>query len=211
MKKKLESELINIALRIIRLDGKGNIDELHADSAILFEKLSVLKFLQETPQGEKLTNASDSSFFGMLEEAFDNKVSDGIEASSAKAQLKKNEPVIKKIKDIVSQMPYEPDAVDDLFEPVGKSSTASRKQSLNDKLKLGDLNIDLNDKIAFIKQLFAGDNNEYDRVISQINKCRSFNEAIDLINNDVKKNYDNWAGKHMFEERLFQIIEARFK
>ncbi|QDO93256.1 hypothetical protein FNB79_04455 [Formosa sediminum] len=248
MKKKLESELINIALRIIRLEGKDDLNALHAETALLFEKLSVLKFLQETPQGEKLTIANDSSFFGMLDTAFNNKVTDSVEVDrdvfiredqqQPDEDLQEiSEPVMEKIKDLVAEMPQETDAVDEfiasmtpdptyekndfeeitadfketpIFEPVSESSKVNSKKSLNDKLKSGGLNIGLNDKIAFIKQLFGGSSEDYDRVISQINTCSNFEEASNLIQNVVKIDYNNWEGKDIFEARFMQIIEGKF-
>ncbi|MBP1838751.1 hypothetical protein [Formosa algae] len=248
MKKKLESELINIALRIIRLEGKDDLDALHAETAILFEKLSVLKFLQESPEGEKLTIANDSSFFGMLDSAFNNKVSDSVEVDEhvfiREDQQQPNEdaedisePVMEKIKNLVAEMPQEDDAVDafveaispepiyekndfeeitadfketPIFEPVSESSKVASKKSLNDKLKSGGLNIGLNDKIAFIKQLFGGSSEDYDRVISQVNTCSNYEEASHLIQNVVKVDYNNWEGKEIFETRFMQIIEDKF-
>ena len=44
MKKKLESELISIAHRILKLKGKDDIIKLHAEVVALHEKLSFLKF-----------------------------------------------------------------------------------------------------------------------------------------------------------------------
>ncbi|WP_299776460.1 hypothetical protein [uncultured Formosa sp.] len=248
MKKKLESELINIALRIIRLEGKDDLDALHAETAILFEKLSVLKFLQESPEGEKLTIANDSSFFDMLDDAFNNKISDSVEVDEhvyiREDQQQPNEdaediaePVMEKIKDLVAQMPHEADEVDDIFEaiapktsyekndfeeitadfketpvfePVAESFKVNSKKSLNDRLKGGGLTIGLNDKIAFIKQLFGGSSEDYERVISQINTCSNFEEAQNLIQNVVKIDYNNWEGKDIFEERFMQIIERKF-
>ena len=44
MKKKLESELISIAHRILKLTGKEDIKRMHEEVALLYEKLTVLKF-----------------------------------------------------------------------------------------------------------------------------------------------------------------------
>jgi hypothetical protein len=46
MKKKLESELMSIAHRILKLKGKEDVIKLHAETSLLYEKLSVLKFAQ---------------------------------------------------------------------------------------------------------------------------------------------------------------------
>ena len=258
MKKKLESELMSIALRILRLEGKDDVNKLHTETGLLFEKLSVLKFLQENPQESTPSEDVETSFFDMIDRAFTKKVVDKVEnegevederevndlISLREDQQQPDEdaedlaePVMEKIKDIVAQMPHEADAVDDLFEsilpkphyqkndfeeitadfketpifePVVNSTITSTKRSLNDKLKGGGLNIGLNDKIAFIKQLFGGSSEDYERVISQVNTSGNFEEARNLIQNVVKTDYNNWEGKEVFEERFMLIIEGKF-
>jgi len=79
MKRKLESELMSIAHRILKLKGKEDILKMHVEVAELYEKLSVLKFAQENFEDDMPTIGIDSSFFGMLDTAFNNKVSDNIE------------------------------------------------------------------------------------------------------------------------------------
>lgn len=245
MKKKLESELISIAHRILKLKGKEDVIKMHAEVVLLYEKLSVLKFAQENFEGDKPTIGGDSSFFEMLDTAFNNKVSDNIEIED-KIYINLDEieddeimePVMSKIKDMVSQMPEESredeedfeDSIskklfhkDDfeeitagfeevpVFDPVPHSTTnTSLKKSLNDKLKHGSLNIGLNDKIVFIKHLFDGKNEDYERVISQINTTHSYIEASRLIKNIVKPDYNNWKGKEIYEERLMEIIQSKF-
>ena len=81
---------------------------------------------------------------------------------------------------------------------------------MNDKLKGQRLTIGLNDKIAFIKHLFEGRNEDYDRVISQINTTHSVGEARKLIFEMVKPDYNNWNGKEEYEERFIEIIESKF-
>jgi len=47
MKKKLEAELISIAHRILKLKNKSDLIQLHLETQKLYEKLSVLKFVEE--------------------------------------------------------------------------------------------------------------------------------------------------------------------
>jgi len=47
MKKKLEAELISIAHRILKLKNKSDLIQLHQEAQKLYEKLSVLKFVEE--------------------------------------------------------------------------------------------------------------------------------------------------------------------
>jgi chemotaxis protein histidine kinase CheA len=47
MKKKLEAELISIAHRILKLKNKSDLIQLHQETQKLYEKLSVLRFVEE--------------------------------------------------------------------------------------------------------------------------------------------------------------------
>jgi len=47
MKKKLEADLISIAHRILKLKNKEDLAQLHLETQKLYEKLSVLKFVEE--------------------------------------------------------------------------------------------------------------------------------------------------------------------
>ena len=85
-----------------------------------------------------------------------------------------------------------------------------KPKSLNDKLKAGSLQIGLNDKIAFIKHLFDGKSEDYDRVISQINTTSSIEDAKNLIQSIIKPDYNNWEGKEEFEDRFMELIEGKF-
>ncbi|MCX7551199.1 hypothetical protein [Xanthomarina sp. F2636L] len=123
MKKKLEAELMSIAHRILKLKGKDNIDKMHKEVAALYEKLTVLKFAKENLNNDLPTIGSDSSFFGMLDVAFNNKVSDNIEfEDKTYVNLDERdhddimEPAIEKIKDMVAQMPLEAEHIDAIFE-----------------------------------------------------------------------------------------------
>ena len=247
MKKKLESELISIAHRILKLGGREDVDRMHEEVAKLYEKLTVLKFAHENFEDDMPTIGNDSSFFDMLDTAFNNKVSDNIEIGN-KTYVNLDEvedddimePVMEKIKDMVAQMPEETQQVDVMieeavadeqpktiafgnissdfakmpeFEPLEeakKRETAQVKKSLNDKLKGKGLQIGLNDKLAFIKHLFEGKNEDYDRVISQINTTNSLAEARSLIYEMVKPDYNNWEGKEEYEDRFIEIVEGRF-
>lgn len=93
------------------------------------------------------------------------------------------------------------DVVADLFEN-------APKKSLNDKLQ-GDIQIGLNDRIAFVKNLFGGSQEDFNRVVSQLNTFKTEKEAKKFINKMVKPDYD-WVEKEEFEERFIAIVERKF-
>ncbi len=98
------------------------------------------------------------------------------------------------------------------FEPKKtptKNSQNETKKSLNDRLKNG-INIGLNDRLAYIKHLFGGSVDDYNRVLSQLNTKDSFEEAYSFIQQQVKPDYNNWEGKEVYENRFMNTIENKF-
>ncbi len=93
------------------------------------------------------------------------------------------------------------DVVLDLFDN-------AQKKSLNDKLQ-GDIQIGLNDRIAFVKNLFGGSQEDFNRVVSQLNSFKTLKEAKKFINKMVKPDYD-WTDKEEVEERFMSIVERKF-
>lgn len=91
--------------------------------------------------------------------------------------------------------------------PVEKAELKSI--SLNDKFSKG-INIDLNDRIAFVKHLFGNSDEDYNRVLNQLITFNSFYETRDFIEDMVKPDYNNWEGKDDYEERFMDIIEKKF-
>jgi hypothetical protein len=81
--------------------------------------------------------------------------------------------------------------------------------SLNDKLSK-TINIGLNDRMGFVKFLFAESNEDYNRVLSQLNTFSSFEEAKDFIEEIIKPDYDNWKGVDDYAERFIEIVEKKF-
>ena len=246
MKKKLESDLMSIAHRILKLKGKEDVIKMHIEVQALYEKLAVLKFAHENFEDDIPTVGNDSSFFDMLDTAFNNTISDTIEVEDKiyinldeTNQESIIEPGMKTIKDMVAHMPLETQnenevldqvlskklidkgdlesLTDDfknmpVFEAISKNinGLTDEKKSLNDRLKTNTLNIGLNDKLAFIKHLFEGKTEDYERVLSQVNTSSSFIEASKLIKSIVKPDYNNWIGKEVYEERFMEIIESKF-
>jgi hypothetical protein len=128
MKKKLESELISIAHRILKLTGKEDLEKMQSESALLYQKITILKFI-ESNQDVQTTDAvgMDTSFFDSLDGAFNNKVTDSVEVADKTFVNIDNEeeeaimePAIEKIKDIVAQMPEETVEVDAIIDAINE-------------------------------------------------------------------------------------------
>jgi hypothetical protein len=94
------------------------------------------------------------------------------------------------------------DVAADLFEK------APEKKSLNDTLQK-NFQIGLNDRIAFVKNLFDGSQGDFNRVVSQINSFKTEKEAKKFINKTVKPDY-NWSNQEEYEARFISLIERKF-
>ncbi len=85
----------------------------------------------------------------------------------------------------------------------------AQPKSLNDSIA-GGLSIGLNDRLAFIKHLFNGNTDDYQRVLSQINTMESYDAATLFIKGQVKPDYNNWSEKEEFSDRFMAIVEKNF-
>lgn len=97
----------------------------------------------------------------------------------------------------------------DQDKQVKNNEKFSGKSSLNDRLKKG-IQIGLNDRLAFIKHLFDGNTEDYNRVISQLNTIGSSEEAKSFIEANVKPDYNGWYNKEDYEDRFLEVIENKF-
>jgi len=243
MKKQLESELISIAHRILKLTGREDLEKMQAEIALLYQKITILKFLESNTDG-KIPDVvgMDASFFDSLDGAFNNTLTDAVEveektfvnidSDDTEAIM---EPAIEKIKDMVAQMPEETlevdtiiDALNEPTEPIEHDlnelspsyaelpvfdavAPEALQTSLNDQLKSQGFQIGLNDRLAFVKNLFEDSNEDYDRVLSQLSTLASFEEATHMLNTIIKPDYNNWEGQEDIETRFLEIIENKFK
>ena len=92
--------------------------------------------------------------------------------------------------------------------PVEEKVLKSTK-TIND-LFSKDLNIELNDRLAFIKNLFDSNEDDYQRVISQLSTFQNWDEAKSFINEFIKPDYKYWKGKDVFEKRFLSLVKNNF-
>lgn len=243
MKKKLESELISIAHRILKLTGKEDLEKMHSEIALLYQKITVLKFIENNHSGDPSDVVGmDTSFFNALDGAFNNTITDSVEVADktfvnidSEDEEAIMEPAIEKIKDMVAQMPEETMEVDSIIEAINEPKEAIEhdlnelspsyaqlpifdavesdplQTSLNDQLKTQGFQIGLNDRLAFVKNLFENNSEDYERVLSQLSTLGSYDEALNMIGSIIKPDYNNWKGQEEMEARFLEIIENKFK
>lgn len=294
MKKRLESELISIAHRILKLKNKSELNQLHAESLKLYETLSVLKFYEdnfellkneitqeaidqkielvlsakeepatskpvsefEKEKATKIETEEQPKIVGEIvldedeviekeeiEQSFEEEITspvfelvseieaeieNNVEVAQKENQKEQthqisledllgqdyNEPVFVKPNDVINSTKEEKPVLNkDVTETTKPQKVETQKENkstiLNDKLAKG-INIAFNDRIAFVKHLFQDSNEDYNRVLSQLNTFTTFTEAKDFIIEIIKPDYNNWEGKKEFEERFIEIVEKKF-
>jgi len=70
--------------------------------------------------------------------------------------------------------------------------------------------ISLNLKLSFIKELYNGDQKEYNRLISFLTKCQNYSEAK-LYIQEEKDKYPAWESKSELVDQLMSLITRRFR
>jgi len=234
MKKKVLSQINAIAQGIVSSENEIDISKLKNELLQLYEKLTILEFLEssvETEFEKPERTATDSKTY---RERNWFKEPDPVPQNPHEEELV--EPLTEKIKDIVANMPNEnEEAIEELlkeiipsketskndleefaasytenpvFERKQKMEVEEKPKSINDNINSG-LQIGLNDRIAFIKQLFNNSTDDYLKVLSQINSMDTFEEAQIFIQSKVRLDY-NWAEKETYVDRFLLIIEKSF-
>jgi len=325
MKKKLEADLISIAHRILKLKNKSDINQLYLETQKLYEKLAVLKFIdenfdtikptigkseieskvealfekeeitpavikteEETPVAVAETVVEVTPEPKVIEEIKEETVAEIPEEVTPEPIIEAiPEPVIETIEEPVFEIRKETETTDELsfktisdlkpindfkpafeleeekkepkienssksepvqisFEDLGINygdaqfvkvdsfealppappisefkeikapvetaileSSKPKTVPLNEKLAKG-FHIDLNDRIAFTKNLFGNNTEDYSRVLNQLLTFDNYNEAQEFIENMVKPDYNNWEGKDDYAQRFLEIVEKKF-
>lgn len=308
MKKRLESELISIAHRILKLKNKSEVDQLYKESQKLYETLSVLKFYQDNFESvksdvdevvleEKLKQSLEVEIAPAIaaevneedvepiaeveaapeieeeveeqiepeEEPSDSELAEQSVVSEAPEEvieeqsIDEEEPIAneesafkpifeleteeeeQEQQDISAEVAFESQPEEKLEDHIGKytepvfvktnevslftsdsSETEEVKQTVAEEVKeepksatfnettTKSIAIGLNDRIGFVQHLFNDSNEDFNRVISQLNTFDTFEEAKNFINEMVIPDYNYWVGEEDYIERFMEIVEKKF-
>lgn len=94
-------------------------------------------------------------------------------------------------------------------ESVAEKAQQEDKKSLNDRLAGGALKFGLNDRIGFVKDLFDGSAEDFNRVVSQLNTLASLDEAQEFLTAHIAPEY-HWSSNEETAERFMAAVEQRF-
>lgn len=213
---------------IINSRNLEDIKALYEASKDLYEKLAVLKYIEEE-LNEVQVDVSKNAIAAKFEEM----ATSVMQANKGVPESNPHEedimvPGMDTIRHMVSEMPNseELEAVlaefmgkpqymkndRDFLSPARKTSAVEKEpvKSLNDRFGTKELKVDLNNKLGFIKHLFNNNAEDYNRVISQLNTIDSHERSVAFIENMVKPDYGHWKGKEEYEARFMEFLERRF-
>ena len=196
----LLSELKQIAQSILDHEDSVNLAELELQLRALQKQITILEHEQQKNLTETQSNVESVEFENSKQ----------IIEDSAPSELAPQEEVTSSLESLFANSISDPVFVKK-ENPISTTSDSAEENSknLNDILGKG-LKVGLNDRLAFIKNLFNGSVEEYQRVISQIQTYDDLEEAQNFIENFVKPDYNNWEGKESFESRFIKLIEQNF-
>ena len=112
----------------------------------------------------------------------------------------KSEPTEKKVESVAAPTPAR----------VPQSVKEEKVSQVMPGKKAKNMSIGLNDRIAFINNLFDGDSFAYTQYIDKLNAFDDYESALRYINDQIKPYYNNWQDMDEYEFRFIQLLELKF-
>lgn len=239
MHKKLEAELVSIAQSILQMKNRHEAIALKEKALAIYEKLSVLTYVEDYVNTTSDLSVSKEEILAKIEKEIDEQIIEkdlSNEVVSKSNVVPKKlfdsevniedddddifEPKFDSVRiDIESLKSNQISSKEEFRDSISADKTSTlfddadntdyEKRSLNDKLLKSTIQVGLNDRIAFVNNLFNYNQSEFNRVLSQLNTFKTQGEAINFINNKVKPEYD-WSDKEDYEIRFIALIERKF-
>jgi hypothetical protein len=93
-------------------------------------------------------------------------------------------------------------------QPAASNPQPNAAKSVN--ARFANLNAGLNDRLAFVKHLFGGDDQDYQRIVAYLATLESKSECETFIREAVQPEYD-WSKSPDVAERFMALVYARFE
>ena len=197
-----KKELIRLAHQILAEEEMLNTQDLLDKTQHLYNKLVVLQYLeQQEPDKEFVAQEAP-------------KVKENISQPTTTPPIEQEKEAINELFASVTDPVFvkKEEEVVETELPIPAAETVTEvesKKNLNDILGKG-IQIGLNDRLAFIKNLFEDNSDDYHRVISQVQTFQSWEEVLNFIEQIIKPEYNHWQGKEAFETRFLKCLESSF-
>lgn len=195
MKNQVKKELVALAQSIIEQENNMDFITIYFKTRQLYEKAAVMNYLER--MGGDLPSEIKSAFSSRSVSG------DSVHLTSSPIEKPKTKEVKtdKSLEDFLSTV-----STDIIFED---KREVEKRKSLNDNFTKST-KIGLNDRIAFIKHLFDGDENAFFNTLKKIDNTTSANEALQFVKIELKPKYGYWKGKEAYEERFVSWVVNKF-
>lgn len=213
------------AQQLLELSNEFRYHSLEAEIAAPFEKAAAdlkakleakLKALQE----EAAATTAPVVELPKVEEPAETSAPEPVEAVEPARVMEAEPEVVEPVMEVVpaeEEIPAEPIAEEEPAAPIADEAPAQQdifapaaeKKSLNDRLAGNVLKFGLNDRIGFVKDLFDGSQEDFNRVVSQLNTLGNLNEAMEFIHTHISGEY-GWDQKEETAARFIAAVEQKF-
>jgi hypothetical protein len=215
----LQRELEDICLRILRNSGEDT-ERLLNDTRALYEKIVVLHHQnsqrstipQEDNPMQSFTDTSSAREVPIPEGPPTTR-SEEVAPEPEKAP-EIEQPKSTKASPVREEKPDTADIKPDPKPPKAEAPKAAPKpkpkpSSGGGQSPVMTIKIGLNDRIAFVKKLFHNQDDDFNRVLSQINGFDNFEEAESFLTNLVVPEY-GWNMEDEFTVRFINLVRMRY-
>jgi len=212
MNQKLLSEINVIANEIVD-SNDIDVPSLKMKISKIYEKLTVLEFLENSINNIELSEDAKSEKIEseLTVESDVETIDDTLNSPKDEEENIVEEKKEVRIEDIVEEEKSSDKTIEELItEQKPIDSMSESKHPLHEELKKSTIQIGLNDRIAFVKRLFDGNQQDFHRVLSQVNTFSTFDEVKEFIDTMVRPEY-NWDEQEEYSERFMELIEIKFQ
>tara|TARA_R110002072_G_scaffold9144_3_gene44922 strand:- start:2651 stop:3283 length:633 start_codon:yes stop_codon:yes gene_type:complete len=206
MEKKLRSELLDLCHSIIADDREEDLVSTLTQTQMLYEKLVVLNYLQE--QGENQDENETPIAFNSEEDSIPSSPLSIEKSPQEEVPSSTEGQTVELQQSLEKDIPKAEENQEISLDP-NINSLGNNNLSINEQMASGLLKIGLNDRIAFVKHLFNGEQQDYNRVLSNLNTMSNFEEADNFINQIIRPEY-KWQDKEEYVDRLMELIRLKF-
>lgn len=223
MEENLKQELIHLAQKILNTANSLNSTYLiQQDARALYEKAVILNYLNSNkitkniPQSVNNQPFAPHNIIGGVNPSFQNNnplqspsqnLVKEVITPAPQNNAKKISFDIKKentLEDILSNVPQPP-----VFQEKTPKENTQNIKTIND-ISSKEIQLGLNDRLAFISHLFLGNDKAFSQVISALNECKTSHEALTIIETEIKPAFNHWKNKEEYEERFLNAIMRKF-
>jgi len=196
----LRAELTLLTKDILQNIHQKDVAELYTATQSLFEKMAAIKALSKQLEASEVLDIVNLENKKIVEKESNLSQEDKQQTTAFDKSVKPAANPYKELQNLSFTPKSNKQENENLTEvKIPKTTTAIKKMSIG-----------LNDRIAFVKNLFEGDEQAFAETIEKLNAFERYEDALSFIYKSVKPKYNQWKNKDEYEFRLIQLLELKF-